>query len=298
MDNLIEAYLQETFHPDLVDTMRKAFRLMDDFDLPNYEDEYLDLLMMEDMDLAQNIQDHFTTLLHKHLDAILQFHLITPMESTHLFEKTELVSALYQFQHLIDYAEVLHALEGDYDPEERFAQAMSQCCELTPLGIENMLWHMNPSIVESMISYIYNKQSDTSTILTDKEERNRKIVSNVRLFKSFLETKPFNFYDEVEALGIHMLSANALPGQALTLYVPFVDAQLKHTNYGKLAVDLYSLLILSAEGFDNPVDTFKKNSGWLMDDLLAISKTDPLFMMVANAFDKYKLKLTMEKDNS
>jgi hypothetical protein len=297
MDLLIEAYIQETFHPDLVDTMKKSFRLMDDFDLPDYESEMIELLMMEDMDLPQNTQDHFVTCLHKQLDRILHFHLILPMEISSIYEKTELVEALFNIQHLADYSEIINTLEADYDPIEIFSEVMSHCCEMPALAIENMVLKFNPSIIESLKTYIYNKQADTGVILTDVDERKRKIIRNLRTFKDFLTTKPLQFYKETNALGLSILEAGALVGQDLTLYVPFIDTHLQGTNYPQLAIDIYSVLLISKEGFDNTLGTFRKNSGWLLMDLLTISKVDPLVVNIAGAFDKYKLTLEMQKDN-
>lgn len=297
MDNLIEAYIGETFHPDLVDTIKKAFSLFEAFELPDYESEFIDLLMMEDMELSQNVQDHFTTILHKQIDTIIQFHLITPMEASHIHEKVSLLEALYNIQHLNDYTTIIHTLEADYDPLERLAEILSSCSEMTPLAIENMILDFNPSILDTLKQFVYGKETDTKTILTDNQELQRKIIRNLRTFKDFLTTNLALSFKNHTGIGLQMLESNVMVGQDLELYIPFVDAQLKHTDYPKLALDIYSIILLSSEGYINPVGVFKKNAGWLMDDLTAISKVDPLIMILTNAFDKYKLTLETEQQN-
>lgn len=297
MDNLIEAYINETYHPDLVDTMRKAFSLFEAFELPDYESEFIDLLMMEDMESSQNTQDHFTTILHKKLDTVIQCHLIIPMEAAHIHEKVGLIEALYNIQHLTDYSSIVHTLEADYDPIERLAEVLSTCGELTPIAIENMILEFNPSILETLKQFVYAKESETDTILTSTQEFQRKIIRNLRSFKDFLDSDLALIFKGKPAIGLTMLESNVMVGQDLELYIPFIDAQLKHQDYPKLALDVYSIILLSDEGYNNPVGTFKKNCGWLLDDLTAISKVDPLYMTIANAFDKYKLTLTTERQN-
>lgn len=298
MDNLIEAYINETYHPDLVDTIRKAFSLFEAFELPDYESEMIDLLMVGDMETSQNIQDHFTTLVHKQLDRVIQCHLIIPMEAAHIHEKVSLIEALYNVQHLNDYSSIVHTLEADYDPLERLADVLSTCSEMTPLAIENMILKFNPSILDTLKQFVYGKEADTKTILTDSQELQRKIIHNLRSFKDFLDSDLALIFKGKQAIGLMMLESNVMVGQDLELYIPFIDAQLKHQDYPKLALDVYSIILLSDEGFNNPVGTFKKNAGWLLDDLTAISKVDPMFMTIANAFDKYKLTIETERQNN
>lgn len=297
MDNLIEAYINETYHPDLVDTMKKAFSLFEAFELPDYESEFLDLLMMGDMESSQNVQDHFTTILHKKLDTVIQCHLISPMEAAHIHEKVGLIESLYNIQHLTDYTSIVHTLEADYDPIERLAEVLSVCGEMTPLAIENIILDFNPSILETLKQFVYAKEAETNTILTSTQELQRKIIKNLRAFKDFLGTDLALSFKGKSTIGLQMLESNVMVGQDLELYIPFIDAQLKHQDYPKLALDIYSIILLSGEGFSNPVGVFKKNCGWLLDDLIAISKVDPLYMTIANAFDKYKLTVTTERQN-
>lgn len=294
MDELIASYIENTFHPDLNDTIHRAFALMESFELPDYESEFIDLLMVEDLDLPQNTQDHFTTILHKKLDEILHAHLIKPLEAAHLHEKVGLLTALFNVQHLADYTSIINTLEASYDDLERLSEVLSHCCEMTPLAIENIIDEFNPSILETLKTYIYGVERDTKTILTDEVLLRRKIIQNLRLFKEFMENKN----NSATPLGLFMLESDAMVGQDLELYVPFIDAQLKHTNYPKLAVDVFSLILLTEKGYLNPLGEFKKCSGWLLDDLTAISKVDPLIVSLSSAFDKFKYVKTTEAGNA
>ena len=294
MDELIASYIENTFHPDLNDTIHRAFALMESFELPDYESEFVDLLMVADTELPQNVQDHFTTILHKKLDEILHAHLIKPLEATHLHEKVGLLTALFNVQHMADYTSIIHTLEASYDDIERLSEVLSHCCELTPLAIENIIDEFNPSILDTLKQYVYGIEQDTNTVLTDQALLERKIIQNLRLFKEFVK----NDKEPVTPLGLFMLESDAMVGQDLELYVPFVDAQLKHTNYPKLAVDVFSLLLLTEKGYLNPLGEFKKCSGWLLDDLTAISKVDPLIVSLSSAFEKFKHMKASEAENT
>jgi hypothetical protein len=293
MDELIATYIENTFHPELVDTIHRAFALMDSFQLPDYETAFINLLMVEDLEMSQNVQDHFTTILHQKLDELLHAHLIKPMEASHLHEKVGLLTALFNVQHLSDYTSIIHTLEASYDDGERLAEILSHCCELTPLAIENMIDDFNPSILETLKQYVYALEKDNNIVLTDQALLERKIIQNLRLFKEFIK----NDAKPVTPLGLFMLESDAMVGQDLELYVPFVDAQLKHTDYPKLAVDVFSLLLLTEKGYLNPLGEFKKCSGWLLDDLTAITKVDPLIVSLSSAFEKFKHVKAVEAEN-
>ena len=219
MDNLIEAYINETYHPDLVDTMKKAFSLFESFELPD-----------------------FTTILHKKLDTVIQCHLISPMEAAHIHEKVGLIESLYNIQHLTDYTSIVHTLEADYDPIERLAEVLSVCGEMTPLAIENIILDFNPSILETLKQFVYAKEAETNTILTSTQELQRKIIKNLRAFKDFLGTDLALSFKGKSTIGLQMLESNVMVGQDLELYIPFIDAQLKHQDYPKLALDIYSIM--------------------------------------------------------
>lgn len=293
MDELIATYIENTFHPEMNDTIHQAFYLMDNFALPDYESEFIDLLMMEDNAVPQNTQDHFTTILHKKLDMLLHAHLIKPLELTHLHEKVGLLNGLFNIQHLDDYTSVICTLEADYDDAERLAEVLSVCCELSPLAIENMIDEFNPSILETLKQYVYGLETNTKVIMTDEAELHRKIIKNLKLFKEFTKLT----YNTESTLGLFMLESGAMVGQDLELYVPFIDAELKITDYPKLALDVFSLILLTDKGYLNPLAVFKKCSGWLLDDLTAIMKVDPIVVQISSGFEKFKHQKAQETDN-
>lgn len=283
MDPLIETYIHRTFHPETVDSIAHSFRLMDAFELQDYEQDFVELLMVEDMDLAQNVQDRFTTLLHIKLDKIIHAHLLLLNDAATLYEKNAIAEGFLNIQELEDYSNIIIVLEAGYDPEEKLAQILSQCCTLQPLAIEILIERFDPATLDMLKTYIYNKEANDGKIMTSFTELQKKIIKNLRTLKAFTAGK--------SCLGLMLMNAGMLIGQPLERYMPFVDDSMRNNDYDQLALDVFSLILLTDEGFNNPVITFRKRSGLLLDNIMQISRVDALVAQLSAAFETYKSNL-------
>lgn len=283
MDTLIEGYIKNTFHPDFCDLIKEAFILMDNFELPDYEFDFVNLLLSSDDAMPQATQDHFTTLIHQKLDFIIHSHLITLNDTTALHQKVAVLEGLYAVQHLNDYSNIVTILDSEYDHEEKLAEILEQVANITSLEFLTILKKFDKAILDTLKNYIYGKELNEGKIFTSYTETQRNIINNLKLFKKFNNDK--------KCLGIHLLDSSVLIGAPLKAYVPYVNDYLTNNDYKQLSLDLFSLLLLSNEGFNNPILAFRKHSGLLLDDLHSITKIDTLLTGLMLSFDKYKNNL-------
>lgn len=288
MDPIIEAYIKSTFHPDLVDVIAEAFRIMTEFDLQDFDLEMIDLLMTEEMDQPQNIQDHFTTLLHSKLDIVVHAHLIRLSETTPLHEKVAFLEGLFAIQHQADYSAIGSLLENEFSPEDKFAEVLAHCSTLTATAIFTMIDRIDPAIIESLKQFIATKEGNEGKLTTPYTDTQREIIKNLRQFKTFLKGKT--------AMGVLLAESHVLLGQPLERYVPYADELLKSTNYEQVALDVYSLLLLTPEGHINPLFAYRKHTGLLLDTLEASSRVDVLLTGLVGAFEKFKDTTNIVRD--
>ena len=59
-------------------------------------------------------------------------------------------------------------------------------------------------------------------------------------------------------------------------------------NFDELIVNIFSLILLTDEGLNNPLLVFRKHSGTLLSDLQSITKVDTGITHLQLAFDKWK----------
>lgn len=289
MDPVIEAYIEQTFHPEKCQIIIQIFDVLEAFAYPDYQSPYVNLIMTMDNYNQQDVQDHFTTLLHEQLDYVVHAHLIRLNEATPLWEKVNICEALAKIQNLDDYSNIAVVLESELDPEEKMADVLSQCCALTVHGLLPYIFNVEDSVLKQLKKYIQEKEETEGVTLTSFTELQKKIIKNLRSFKAFLEE------EKRHAVGIFLLENNVLIGQPLERYVPFVDECLRASDYEQVALDIYSLILLTDEGFNNPIHHFKKHTGLLLDDLHSISKVDILVNQIAGRFEMFKAKLKTTK---
>lgn len=289
MDPVIDAYIQETFHPEKCQVIVQAFQVLEDFAFPDFQSPYVELVMTMDQYNAQDVQDHFTTKLHEQLDFVVHSHMIRLNEATPIWEKVNICEALFKIQNLDDYTNIAVVLESELDPEEKMADVLSQCCALTVHGLLPYVFEVSDSVISQLKTYIHEKEETEGKTLTSFTELQKKIIQNLRLFKAFLES------EKRHAVGIFLLEHNVLIGQPLERYIPFVDECLRANDYEQVALDAYSLILLTDEGYNNPIHHFKKNTGLLLDDLHSITKVDVLINQIAAGFERFKNDLKTEK---
>ncbi len=280
MDILVEGYLKAVFHPETIDTIHHAFDLFEKFDLQDYESDFVNLLMAADDQLPQATQDHFITFVHQKIDLILHAHLLNLSEFTPLHQKVAVLDGLYAVQHLNDYSNIITILEGEFSHEEKLAEVLAQVCDITAMAFLSVLDGFDQTTIDTLKNFVYGKLGNEGHLVSTYTERQLKIVELMKEFKKFRQGK--------NCLGLMLLDSNVLIGQPLDSYVPYINDYLTSQDYDELIVNIFSLILLTDEGLNNPLLVFRKHSGTLLSDLQSITKVDTGITHLQLAFDKWK----------
>jgi hypothetical protein len=293
MDPLIEDFIKETFHPDMADTITHSFKLMTDFGLEDHQSEMINLLMSDDLLEPQTLQDQFLQMVLNKLRELEVAHTLVLSPEISLWDRNEILSGLFAIQHLNDYSLIVTALETTLDPEEKLAEALAHCCALSADRIVSLVEHIDPLTLSRLQEFIHQREVNSGKVITCFTELQKRIIENLRLFKAYCA------HEKIEhAMGVRMVETGMLMGQPLEHYMPFVSEALEHDNVRQLAIDIFSLLMITDDGSNNPLVAYKKHSGQFFDDLNLISQVDSVMISISGAFESFKNHSTVVKEST
>lgn len=284
MDILISNYLQDSFTPELKTQLQTAFRLYDSFELQDYESDFIDLLMMQEMSHAEDTHDQFIMIVNEKLDFIINEHRLKLTDEATLYHKVQILEALYAVQHLNDYSNIAIVLESNEDPEIQLTDILSQLCELKAATIFPLIESFDPSALDLLKQFVYGREEATGMPMTSLIELQKKVLENFKLFLVFAEKN----LKTQKPLAVHVVESGFMVGQPLERYIPFVKDGLNAVNFDQLSVDVLSIILLTDEGYNNPLITYRQHSHLLLDELTIITRVDSILVHILGLFETYR----------
>lgn len=288
MDPLIDAYVTTTFSPEQGVSIFEAFALFDNFDIQDYQQSFIDMLMVSDMYHREQLQDMFYNKVVEYTDFVFKHHMVALVDDTPLRYRVEFLTTLHDLQELDDYGPVLSVLESSLDFPEKFAFLVGHVSALPEEEALTYIEHVDPLVLDNLYRYICNK-TDTDN-LTELDDEAKQVISNLQLFKRFLK--------DGTSLGVVLLENGALPNQTFDKYLPYIEGYFSNINKRspkEVAEDVLGLLYLSADGYKHPFDTYKQNSSKLFDKLGNVMKVEIALTNLVGEFLAYKEAVKHEK---
>ena len=288
MDPLIDAYVTTTFSPEQGVSIFEAFALFDNFDVQDYQQSFIDMLMVSDMYHKEQLQDMFYNKVVDYTDFVFKHHMIALLGDTPLRYRVEFLQTLHDLQELDDYEPVLVVLESSLDAFEKMAFLVGHISALPEEEAITYLEHVDPMVLDNLYRYICNKTNTDN--LTELDEQAKQLIANLKLFKRFLKDR--------SALGIILLENGALPNQTFEKYLPYIDnyfLDISKRSARNVAEDVLSLLYLSADGYKNPFEVYKTSSAKLFDKVGNVMKVEIALTNLVGDFLAYKEAVKHEK---
>jgi hypothetical protein len=289
MDLMIEGYVKDNFHPDMATEIFRTMEIFDNFDLRDYELALKDIVIGADESIPEETHDRFINQLQIKQNYILQQHSVIVNDDIKIGEANELLDAFLLIQDLADYVPVLVVLESDMEDIEKFIEIMSQLSMLTTEDIFPLIQSFSPSLLENMKKYAYQKELNNNEMQPYSEEE-RRILDNFKLFRLFVKNR--------HAAGIQLLTSGILIGQTLADYLPYVGNELKKEDKVQVSLDIISLLLLTKDGYNNPIKAFREMDQRLFDDVADNMRIDTIIMQGIGEFEAFKAKHRIEGGQS
>lgn len=265
MLDLIDTYIKKTFHPDLRDQFEIAFRLFDTFDLEDYDLDFEEILMQDQIEDPNAIKSQFVAKFHEKLDYIFNSMSIEMQGGVDIYTKNEILSGLDVVQNLADFVDILPVLESELLPEDILSAILTLYTELSHSDILEALKSVNPILIKSMQNLFHNKEAIAPII-----DGLIPTISNLILASDAYD----EYTQKKDTLGHKLIEANILFNRPIEEYAKTIGKIDSNKPIVDIAQDIYSILLLNEKGLEDPLTTYRKYSGLFFDDLKLIQKVD------------------------
>ena len=288
MNDTILTYVSYAFHPELGSLIKESFSLISDFGLEQTDDEFIDIIMENDNIDEGVMKDRFYKLLINVLDRIIELHGITLNEhEAQLTDRIQILNVIFTLQFLNDFSNVLPILESELNPLEKLSELVSQFSILRESDVFNLVADFKPNLLDILKKNI-KESMDVKETFTDIQ---KEIIKNIKLFKLFCVSRK----DDPLPIGIQMVDSGIAIGESFNYYLNYTFTEFTGLNYPFIALNLLSVILLSDEGYKNPVETFRTYSDRIFDQVTTITKVDSYLLQLIGHFERYKTHLTQEE---
>ena len=285
MNDTFLAYANTIFTPVLADEIKISFDLFELFNLPDYEIDFITLFSTAESYAPDTLQDAFLDILNEKIDFILKAHTLVLSDDATIIQKNIILSGLNLLQDLDSYAYILPILESCLDPIEKLAEVLSQLTTLTATDIITITTAIDDTFIVKLKELIYKKEISINDKVT-LSDKQLLIIDKLKAFKSFM--------DSVPSLGVHMVQDGILVGLPLSVYMRYLDDTLVNKTPTELALHIFSLLLITDEGYINPVLAYRSHSNMFFTEIDSITSVDVQIQKLSQSFDTYLLNKKLE----
>lgn len=280
MDEILKDYIESTFNFEMKLEIYKSFNLFFDYSLENFEEDFIEITMLESKTAKEDNQDRFIILLNEKIDFIVRAHQLKLSEEATLEQKNELLRALFRLQSLEDYTGVISILETTESNLEKFAIIIADISNLDEATVHELVISDDFTLLASLKSYIYLKEDSEYQEVNESEE----VVEQAKHF--------FKFFDG-DYVG-RRLAKSVLLGQRFESYLPFIEDSIVVPDNDETAINILSIIYISSDTFNDPLNSYRKHSLRILHDLNAVSKIEEHVIGLIGKFEEYK-KVKSEK---
>lgn len=265
MDEFLLDYLEARVSPELKLETEIAFDTLNKFFEEDINQDFIDLLAHEDEEHKENIQAQFFLILSDKIEFVFKQHKLAFTDDARLSEKNQLMLALYRIQNLEDYMELVPILESNRSAEEMIADMFELYCELSAIKILSLI----EKVDEELINLI-------RVMVEDKTKAGDDEGYGVSYDPNLIKTlKAFKANGGQDTLGIKLVDGQFPIGLKLERYIPFVQEHLHaETNIENLIRDVYSLILISEGGYEQPSMFFRERSHLFTTEASVVTKLD------------------------
>lgn len=281
MNEIIYEYSLVTFGEDLTYLIEQTFKHFEEYGLDDYETEFFNIITDDTFTDPAGMQDNFYIRLVSYITFILQSHGIKLNDEATLREMNEILDAIKILQNLLDYEEVYDVIEMDIDEFTKFARIFELTSCLTESRIKDIVEDFDDDFIMSLKYLIKQTKKINESYIYNDSDTKTKIIANARKFNKFIKEAP--------TLGVQMLDQGLLIGEEFNLYIPYIEEHLITIKDVKaLATNLYSVIILSSDGFANPLLCYKNNINKLSLSPETINNIEVAYNNFAAEYESYK----------
>lgn len=277
MNDLVPGYIEDNYTQELAYELLRTLQVFDYFNYTAIYEKLNNLIM--DSYNADKAQTNDLILLNikEGQDFIFNAHSIKVSEQATITERTELLIALALLMRLEDYEPIITALYSDASDMEILCSIITDISVFDEVQFYSIVDDFDPELLNTLKKYAEGK-----TVKEDVSDLGRErisIIDNLKVFKELYG----------EALGTMMLSTGTFVGAKFHVYYPFIkDIVIVKDSPEESAKNMLSALLISSNGNNAPIITYKKNVDRFTDNLELIRKMEPIIVKMIGEMENYK----------
>lgn len=264
MDELIVAYIEsKKLTPEMTDTVFKAFRVMEAFEVQDIYTNLIDWLVMEQNETPETIYDGFFDLIHRKLNVIVDKHRISLDPDILMRDKVDLLDALYRFMYLENYDTIYACLNSTEPDDVQFCKVIALLTDNNETEWMSKIVYISESSVDLMRKFVKSKVSDKEDDI-DLDTID-KIHANLSMFSKCFGSE--NLANQLTIAGVAI-------GASFAAYYQIIHDVFDDLPPADLAMNLLGVFMLTPEGSGDLLKLFRDNIELVTTDLKKIGETE------------------------
>ena len=278
MDPLIVYYLEHTFSPEQLEDLLSSFALMETFELPHYQQKYIDLISNSEHMSSAIVQDTFYSLVRTDTIDILKRHGVKTTDYATLAQLIEIATSLAILQNLENPEPVLITLEGLEDDTTKIFRIISDYTVMSEFDLYTVIESVEPKLLQAIKQVCISLENANE----DSKEVNQTV--HIELLKMLSE---YCKDSVITPVGIELVKTGFKVGYRFSDYIGSIRGTNVEKTYEDVAKDVYSLLVISSDGIAAPLVIFKKYSDQLFDSFSVAMEVERHLTAFIKNFQEY-----------
>jgi hypothetical protein len=260
MLDILKNYLDDAA-PHMTSLIKDAFAVFERAELPNYEDGFVEMLMVGDNADITTTVDKIVHHVLELQNEILQQHEVRLIDSATMATHTLFITALLDIEKYGDIAMLYKTACLNNHPNEVFAEIVAL---VSHKSADELLPEIE-SVSMALIGKIKDMCESVPEPLSEAEAYVRQhYIDNLNKFLDFIGTR--------ELFIVEVIVAGVDPGYTFLTYLNFIGKDLENKTNEKAAHELIAAAIISEDGCHNPSNIIQKNIENYISDLDRITR--------------------------
>lgn len=265
MQDVLSDYLNDAATPEMRDALVAAHNSLERMSLPNYEEGFIDLLMIDDETDEGGTLESIVKLTKSLQFQILQQHEIVLNEDTTLDMLTLFINGILDITEYDDKIIVRDTASLGGLPEEVLAELMALVSGRT---VEELLFEIS-HVSASLIARIKEMVSDAQPPAMTEDEQVQ-VQQHLTLLNRLCGLANTRELDVVKMI----TKANVSVGMPFAVYADAIGRNLEAMSPVKAANELLGMALISSDGWQTPRAVIKENIEHYISNIDNITKID------------------------
>lgn len=272
----VQQQLQPLATQEFIDQLLVGLNALQEHQYVDHELEVINALDGSDSDINIIQQTHDAVM--NHLHSVCTLHRVKVNPDATLREVALVVKALLLMQYWEDAQTIIDICTSDADDIDRLAKLVSTVGELSELKAGDVLEEVDPNFLRGLQN-IYttgalNTEDPADFNVPDDQ------LDKLRQWRNLMGAE--------RSLGYRMIRSGYRPGAALEQYIKRVIISLGEKDNKDLAAELMPFILMSRDGWENPLLAWRDISKTLQLELADITAVDVEIIRLLGEFDRLK----------